>query len=297
MSFEIVPAHDVPLAEQASIANQAFAGYVGGWTDLNPDTLARFILLQGADIFYSRFVCAAGALAGFGYINRTGDISRLAGMAMIPSARGTGAASCLLHHLLAEAEERGDRAMILEVIEQNSRANTFYRKHGFREINRLFGWRRQPGAATDPEPSAVEEISILEAIGLPSACEYPTLPWQISPHAIAKGVGLRAFRVTRVGVVIGDPTTQPIRVHGLWSANNSWEDLCGALAAVLARFPGSEFFRRSHLAGRLRRSRLPTFGLHSRTNQPISDAPRSGHEGQDQPRKACVNRTSSSATP
>jgi hypothetical protein len=70
MSFEIIPAHDVPLSEQAGIFSQAFAGYVGGSFDMDAAALARFIFHQGADICHSRFVRTAGGLAGFAYVNR-----------------------------------------------------------------------------------------------------------------------------------------------------------------------------------------------------------------------------------
>ena len=162
MSFEIVPAVNASLERHALVANRAFAGYVAGWTDLNAETLARFFLLQGADLFHSRLVRAADELVGFGHINRTGDIPRLSGMAIEAAARGTGAADFLMRHLLDEAQARGDRAMMLEVIEQNPRAHRFYQRHGFREITRLVGWR----CSADPAGSLgnegeVKEIPIL----------------------------------------------------------------------------------------------------------------------------------------
>src|SRR3954469_25941522 len=125
MPFEIIPACDLPLAEQASLANQAFAEYVVGWANLDAAGLARFVSLQGADLAYSRFLRDPTGLLGFGYITRTGDIPRLSAMAFVPRARGTGAASKLLLHLLEEARARKEEAMILEVIEQNPRAHRF----------------------------------------------------------------------------------------------------------------------------------------------------------------------------
>ncbi|MBA2623164.1 MAG: hypothetical protein H0U88_06015 [Chthoniobacterales bacterium] len=86
MTFEIVPAAEVPLAEQARLANEAFAGYVGGWAEMDANVLARFLMLQGTDLFYSRFVRADDRLVGFGYINHTGKILRLSGMAMVPES-------------------------------------------------------------------------------------------------------------------------------------------------------------------------------------------------------------------
>ena len=134
VNFEIVPAATVPLEEQARLANEAFAGYVGGWAEMDTIAFARFLLAQGADLFYSRLVAIDGELAGFGYITRTANFVRLAGMALIPSARGTGAAAELLLHLFEDAKANRDEAMILEVIEQNPRAIAFYRRHGFREL-------------------------------------------------------------------------------------------------------------------------------------------------------------------
>ena len=53
MTFEIIPAHDVPLAEQAEIFTRAFAGYVGGSFAMDANALARFIFIQGADLCWS----------------------------------------------------------------------------------------------------------------------------------------------------------------------------------------------------------------------------------------------------
>jgi ribosomal protein S18 acetylase RimI-like enzyme len=243
MSFEIVPAANLPLPEQARIANTAFAGYVAGWSEMDAAALGSFLCLQGADLRYSRFIRVDGELAGFGYINRTGNFPRVSGMALIPSARGTGAASHLLLHLLGEARERGDAAMILEVIEQNPRALAFYRRHGFREIGHLLGWRRlADGNIPSANEGAVIELPVLEALRRWSEHSYPDIPWQISPFAIAKVEKARAFRSGEAHVVIGDPTAQAIRIHGLFTANERLDGVRAALARVLASFAGREFF-------------------------------------------------------
>lgn len=117
MTFEILPAHKIPLAEQVEIVNRAFRGYLAGWAEMDDAALARFISVQGADPCYSCFVAVGGKLAGFGYISRTGNVSRLSGMGTVPEARRTGAASWLLAQLLKEARGRDDEAMILEVFE------------------------------------------------------------------------------------------------------------------------------------------------------------------------------------
>ena len=247
MAFEIVPAHELSLAEQAQVANSAFAGYIGGWTDLDAGTLARFLTLQGADLLYSRFIRSDAGLIGFGYITRTGNFVRLSGMGIVPEARGTGAARRLLEHLLGEAEARDDEAMMLEVIEQNPRAVALYRRHGFQELGRLVGWRRSANAAL-PEhaASAGDEVSPSQALKLPVAFDYPELPWQISRHAIAKAPVLRAFRTETVCVVIGDPEAKPVRVYACMAVDpphaHVWQDLRAVLTGIFARFPSREWF-------------------------------------------------------
>ncbi|MDQ2659340.1 MAG: hypothetical protein M3Y03_02860, partial [Verrucomicrobiota bacterium] len=56
MDFRIIPAAELSLAEQARVVNAAFANYIAGWSEMDADALARFLLLQGADLFYSRVV-------------------------------------------------------------------------------------------------------------------------------------------------------------------------------------------------------------------------------------------------
>ncbi len=243
MEFEVVPAFAVPLDEQARVANAGFANYVGGWSDLDAQTLSRFLLLQGADLFYSRFVRLNGELAGFGYITRTGNISRLSGMAMIPGARGTGAAGHLLETLCREAQELGDAAMVLEVIEQNPRAHAVYLRHGFRDLTRLTGWRWSAGVRgqTTDAPKLME-LPVLDALRQPSTREYPEIPWQISRHAIAKVPRVRTFRVGDACVFISDRDAKPTRIYGFLADTADVEPLREAVRALQAQFADVEFF-------------------------------------------------------
>lgn len=242
MDFEIVPAHELPLAEQASLFNQAFAGYLAGSMEFDPAGFARFLCAQGTDLCYSRFVRQKGAVLAFGFINRTGNISRVAGMGTIPAARRTGAAAHLLLHLLMEAKERRDEAMVLEVFEQNLPALSLYRQHGFRELTRLFGWRRQGGGAA-MNANQLREICPLAATQMPSAMEYPTLPWQISRYAVAKLGAAHAFCRNDACVVIGSVEAQPIRLHGFFGYDGqNWRALRDLVATILGKFPQKEFF-------------------------------------------------------
>lgn len=244
MSFEIIPAANLPLSEQAAVVNAAFAGYVGGWTDLNAEGLARFLCLQGVDLFYSRFVRANGLIAGFGYVNRTGRILRLGAMALLPEARGTGAAAFLLDHLCAEGKNRGDEAMVLEVIEQNPRAHAFYRRCGFRELTRLAGWRRGPTKATtlSSDDLALEELTVAATLNAHVSPDYPEIPWPISRHAMAKVERTRAFRAAGTSVIVSEPEQGMLRLHGFFSERRDWSALKGATEKSFRQFHEHEIF-------------------------------------------------------
>jgi GNAT superfamily N-acetyltransferase len=243
MSIEIIPACDVLLADQARIFTQAFAGYVGGSFEMDAASLARFLFHQGADLSHSYFVGTDAGLTGFAYVNRTGNISRVGGMGVVPAARRAGVARRLLAHLLEEAQTRGDQAMMLEVIEQNPAAHRLYVQQGFRETGHLLSWRRKAGGPANESTEPLEEISLIRATQIPSALEYPELPWPITRHAIAKSAAACAFRSGPALVVIGDPEVPPVRLHALSCSDTmDWEALRKTANAVLQRYPDREFF-------------------------------------------------------
>ena len=247
--IEIIPADQLSLREQAGLFTEAFAGYIGGSFEMDSTGLARFLCVQGADLCHSRFARSAGRLCGFGYINCTGGITRIAGMGVLPAVRRTGVARQLLQHLIAEARERSDEAIVLEVIEQNPAAHALYKGAGFRDVAHLLGWRRTARAnAREPlkGSDALTQTSLMSATQVPSALEFPELPWAVSRHAVAKVFAAKAYSCDKATIVISDPKgIAPIRVHFLSipeSGANEWVALRQALTALLQRFPGREFF-------------------------------------------------------
>ena len=241
--FEIVPAYELPLAEQARVFNDAFTGYVGGsGFHFNASSLAAFLSAYGIDLSHSRFVRdAERGLISFGYINRTGNVTRLGGMGTIPTARRCGAGAFLVAQLLADAKARNDVQMFLEVIEQNPPAVALYRSLGFESVTRLVGWRSGKAKLVG-SVAEVGEISMIEALRLPLGPDYPELPWQISRHAIAKVALGRAFALDKVAIVIGNPEVSPTRLHGyLGFTGSNWEALRTLTRSLVAKFPNSEF--------------------------------------------------------
>ena len=243
MKFEIVSASELSLADQAATFNAAFAGYVGGAFELDAASLASFISLQGIDLSYSRFARAEdGPLVSFGYINKTGAVSRLAGMGTIASARRSGVAAALLSTVLSEARERGESVMILEVIEQNPPALKLYESAGFLRVTRLLGWRGSSAGAQRVEKES-RDLSMFEALQIPTIPEYPGLPWPVCRFSAAKVRRAQAFALDDVALVIGDPAASPIRLHAFFGLNGTnWESVRNLTASVLRKFPDREFY-------------------------------------------------------
>ncbi|MFL6514208.1 MAG: GNAT family N-acetyltransferase [Chthoniobacterales bacterium] len=243
MKFEIISASEVSLADQAAAFNAAFAGYVGGNFELNAATLASFISLQGIDLTYSRFARDEhGQLVSFGFINKTGSVSRLAGMGTIAAARRSGVAAAILSQLLAEAKERSESVMVLEVIEQNPPALKLYESAGFTRVTRLLGWR---GSSDDAHAAQVKsrELSMFEALQTPTTPEYPALPWPVCRFSAAKVRGAKAFGLEDTAIVLGDTDVSPIRLHAFFGLDGTnWESVRNLTASVLRRFPGREFY-------------------------------------------------------
>ncbi len=244
MQCEIVPATAVSLDEQTRVFNEAFSGYLAGSMQHDTASFGRVLSAQGVDLCYSRFARRANAPAGFGFINRTGEISRLCGMGVVPEARRQGLAAQLLGRLVDEAKERGDRAMTLECFEQNSAAIPLYRDHGFREVARLFGWRRA-ARSTKPKTGAPgwQEIPILDAVRSHCGSEYPELPWQISRHAAVKVAAAKAFSVAGSSIVATNQSASPIRIYGMFShKGDAWPEWRSVLMTLLDCLPEREFF-------------------------------------------------------
>ena len=245
MKFEIIPAYDISLADQAAIFNRVFSDYLVRFTEMDAAAQALFLRAQGADLCYSRFIRGNGELAGFGYINCTSNISRLAAMGVAPQARRNGMASVLLSHLIDEARSRGDEAMVLEVFEQNIQALELYRRHKFREMMRLFGWRRKPLKIDAPRTIKLERISLNVATQLPVISDFPDIPWPVSRHAVTRYPGARAYRADNVCLIIGDPEVSPTRIFTLLGYDPAKLSAARDLVArVLHDFPDNEFFVR-----------------------------------------------------
>jgi ribosomal protein S18 acetylase RimI-like enzyme len=231
---------DHGLAAAAELLNRGFADY------LVPIQLDKASLLHGVrqdsiDLDSSQVILRHGQAVGAALIARRGWTSRLAGMAIIPEARGQGAGRWCMARLMEQATARGERTMVLEVIEGNTIAVRLYLACGFRLVRRLVSYAASPAAdGTRPGLGAPEEIDIRQMARLVTAFGLRDLPWQVSGESLAQiGPPSKAYRMGKAYVAISDPAGSQIVIRTLLvepEARRQGQST-RLLRALMARYP------------------------------------------------------------
>src|SRR5687768_10546492 len=176
MNLEFPSMADYGLERAAKVLSRAFEDYFVRI----PFTLGALLnaaRTDSVDLTSSRIFVRDGAAVGGALIARRGWTTRLAGMAITPEARRTGVGRAAVLQLLAEAKARGDRTMVLEVIEQNTAAVELYRACGFETVRRLVGFAG-PAPSGAVVPPGLTETDFREVAAAVTRYGLPDLPWQ-----------------------------------------------------------------------------------------------------------------------
>lgn len=240
MDLAFVPLHDFSLARSAEVLNHGFTNYFVP-IQLSPAALVGMARNDSVDLTVSRIAMHDGVPLGAALIARRGWTCRLASMAITPEARGRGVGRAVLAHVIAEAQTRGDRTMVLEVIEQNEPAVRLYEKAGFQRVRRLVGFAGQPPARGADEAAAPEEIDGRAFARIVAEHGLPDLPWQLSAETLAHATPpARAFRLGPAAALLTDPAAETISIRGLVteSASRGRGHALALLHALQARYPG-----------------------------------------------------------
>ena len=240
MNLELGSVTDLSLSETTELLNQGFANYFVK-IEFNVASLLHMICSDGIDMASSRAVLQDGEAVGVALIARRGWTSRLAGMAIVPEARGKGVGKWLMGQIIAEAKERGERVMVLEVIKQNTAGVRLYQGRGFRVLRQLVGY-----TASDPEIEGeieveLEEIDVREAARMVTMYGLPDLPWQVSGESLAQaGPPGKAYRMGRAYVAISDPDRSHVAIRTIVVAPEARQQGQAArlLRAVMTQHPG-----------------------------------------------------------
>jgi len=232
---------DHGIDRTAELASQGFADY---WVPLTLSGagLLSMVRQDSVDLAASRIILDRDRPVGVALIARRGWTSRLAAMAVIPEARGLGVGGACVLHLLAEARARGERAMTLEVIEQNTGAARLYERCGFRIARRLVGYLGSPPIAASAP--ALEEADLREVAGALVTHGPPDLPWQLSGETLAQaGPPGVAYRGEAAWIALSDPVAPTVTIRALVTAPHARRrGAASALVrAVMARHPDRQW--------------------------------------------------------
>ncbi len=149
---------------------------------LDAGTFERRFRPEGLDTQASLLLMLDDKPAGICLIARQGWTSRVAAMAIASDFRGKGLGKKMMIQVIEEARERGDRRMVLEVIEQNPPAIGLYERVGFSKVQRLIGYRKVASGGTEQkleriDPSGVIRRQVSEG--------EPNLPWDYKPETLS----------------------------------------------------------------------------------------------------------------
>ncbi len=236
-SLSLKPANEFTIPQLADLMTRSFEGY------FVPVSITDVILLtmlrrDGVDLTVSRVIMKDGEPSGLALSARRGWTSRLAAMGIVSNARNDGTGTWAMGQLIAEAQTRGEKEMLLEVIEQNTAGVKLYEKVGFTKIRRLVGYRLEnPPVESNEE---LQEIDIRELARVVSYHGFENLPWQLSGATIAHHTPpSRAFRLNDAYCLISNPEALDVSIASvLVKARSRGAGLSAVLMrALFARFP------------------------------------------------------------
>lgn len=241
VTFTTVEAFGLPAT--AELLTRAFADYFVK-IQLTEATLRQEERCHSVDFAQSLVVQLDGEPAGAAVIARRGTASRLAGMALVPTARRRGVGHALVERLLADARTRGDRRMVLEVIEQNPAAVRLYEEAGFVHKRRLVGFAGPAPASLVPVPALVP--ASLRDVGaamtrLDGEIDWP---WQISGETVALLPSPACgYTLDGAWVALLNPDDPTVTIRALAVDGPGHHGGCAVrlLHAVMARHPAKQW--------------------------------------------------------
>ena len=242
MDFETVPASNYSLSELVKLLNRGFEEYFIP-IHFNIDMFSSMLRKDGIDLSDSRILIVDDQACGIALIARRHWLrtSRVAAMGIAKETRGKGAGSWFMKELIDDACERGDREIVLEVIEQNEPAVKLYRNYGFESMRRLVGYIYRDKEAGKFEKSELREINLREMGELISQYGLSDLPWQLSGESITQmNPPPRAYRVGQAYVVLSNPEAEHVIIWSVLVEPEARGNGLGTemLKYVMAHHPG-----------------------------------------------------------
>lgn len=234
------PVAEVTAADAAAAMQHCFEGYIVPMRT-TPESWERRFRGEHLDPFASRIYLRGGAPVAVLFICRRGWTSRVGGMAVAADARGRGLGRRVMRDAIDGARARGDHALLLEVIEQNTPAVKLYESLGFQKMRRLVGYRWNP-APLDGPADPLREIDPLELARIAHREGEPDLPWMLAAETLSAATApARAYALhDRAFALIGNPEAETLAIATLVVPRAHRRQGWGSrmLRALAAAFPG-----------------------------------------------------------
>lgn len=241
-TLSLKPASEHPIPFLADLMTRGFEGYIVP-VNITDAILYTMIRRDGIDLTASRVLLRDDEPVGVAFIARRGWTSRLAAFGITSNARSGGVGTWAMEQLLEEARSRGEKEMLLEVIEQNIAGVKLYEKVGFTKMRRLIGFKLDT-TQTPPEDSSaedeLEEIDIREVARQVTYHGMKDLPWQLSGTSIMQHTPpSRAFRLNDAYCLISNPEATDVAIQSvLVKARSRGAGLSAVvMRALFAKFP------------------------------------------------------------
>lgn len=216
MNVTALALHERPLGYVAAAMRRGFEDY---FVELRVDAaaLARRIATEHIDPLLSRVIEADGAPAGILLLARRGDTLRVAGLGLAPELRGLGLGRRLMVEVIAQARMRGEREMLLEVIDRNAAAIALYESLGFARGRALAGYGRTADAHLgEHADEALQEAEPSQVAQRLAAYADAGLPWQLAPPSwIAAPAPWRGFTLGGAAAALVDDGAATLRLIAL----------------------------------------------------------------------------------
>lgn len=225
MTIIFKPAYEFSFSTLQTLMERSFTGYIAGDVHFTPTTFAHFMTVSAIHPGWSQIAVGEdGQPVGLVFLARRGATTRVAAMGVVPEAQGTGVGRQLLNAAIDQSRTNGDKQMVLECFEGNTRALKLYESLGFRIVKRLLGFSR-PSANEIPlsngENTSLEPVDLIEVDLTSVARRIVTwgaddLPWQVS------GVNLMqvfppsmAYQIGDAYAMISSPSAERIVIRGI----------------------------------------------------------------------------------
>lgn len=190
---------DMTPAQLTEALNTCFEGYLVPFV-ITPDYFERRFRPESLDSLSSRIWRVDGVTAAIVLIARRGWTARVAAMAVAPPFRRLGLGFRAMKSAVEDATQRGDRRLVLEVIEQNEAAIRLYESVGMSRCRRLVGYRRE---ADSGKRTGIVEVDPLQAARALSQFVQDDLIWDLTPETLSSyAAPTKAYTIDERGYVI-----------------------------------------------------------------------------------------------